>query len=386
MQNFSRFIFVIILIAASSGIAQNLVLPQLASSNSISGNNGKSIKTADDLSSQNLSEDKTKSSRRYSLAFKNKYIEQDNFDDTQKYFEPHSLVYSSKIVNNPLNSDNYELADGTYWRNESEINTSRLYPVLGTMLAVDLIAYNMQRIAWRQNKLSTFHSINWWVDTHGYQRMDKIGHFQDAYFVSDLTSKLYRWCGLSGESSIWYGAMTGWVWMLEIEISDGFFQKWGFSWLDLSANTLGSGFFVLQHYFPEILGGIHPKFSYHVSPAWKSHIYVVNPKAFIDDYEGMTFWFAINPYHYFPASWKNDYPKWLAPLGIAVGYGAADIAQSPQYGKPIWYFSLDLDLPKIPIGNDSGIFKFIKSELNFLKVPMPTVRITPGDVWYGLYF
>ena len=55
--------------------------------------------------------------------------------------------------------------------------------------------------------------------------------------------------GFSGESSVWFGALTGWIWMLEIEISDGLFADWGFSWLDLSANTLGAGFFVLQQYY-----------------------------------------------------------------------------------------------------------------------------------------
>ena len=373
MQSFFRFIFVLILILINSGNAQSITTIDHLPPDSTTHRNDNSIHN----------DSKKTNTPMYSLAFKKSFKVENNAHNSQKLFNP--VSFNDKIKNEN-NLDNYQMIDGTYWRNESDINSTRLYSILGTMLAIDLIAYNMQRIVWRQNHLTGFHSINWWVDVHNYQRMDKIGHFTDAYFVSDLTAKAYRWCGLSGESSIWYGALTGWVWMLEIEISDGLFADWGFSWLDLSANTVGSGFFVLQHYFPEVLGGIHPKFSYHVSPAWREKKYVKNPRAFIEDYEGMTFWLAINPHHYFPESWKKDFPNWLAPLGIAVGYGAAEIASSPQFGKPIWYFSLDLDLRKIPIGDDSGIIRFIKSELNFLKFPMPTVRVTPGEVWYGLYF
>ena len=386
MQIFSRFIFILTFFSINTGIAQNFVSSDTLSRDSVAHQNNKSIQTVNSKSGRNSLQEKKVNSPRHSLAFKNGYIEDNNLSNPQKQFDPVSLNYKIEHENSLKNIDQYQMIDGTFWRTESDVNNIRLYSVLGTMLAIDLIAYNMQRIVWRQNRITGFHSINWWVDVHNYQRMDKIGHFQDAYFVSDLTAKAYRWCGLSGESSVWLGALTGWTWMLEIEISDGLFADWGFSWLDLSANTLGSGFFLLQHYFPEVLGGIHPKFSYHVSPSWRHKKYVKDPQAFIEDYEGMTFWLAINPYHYFPDSWKKNYPKWLSPLGIAVGYGAADIASTPQFGKPIWYFSLDLDLRQIPTGDDSGLFKFMKSELNFLKFPLPTVRVTPGEVWYGLYF
>lgn len=300
----------------------------------------------------------------------------------QKVFNPLSLGNS---IDKPGNVPN-QLIDGTYWLEESNINKTRLYSVLGSIMVVDIVGYIYQRNVWRQEHTTGMHSINWWVDVHNYQRMDKIGHFMDAYFVGDLTSKLYRWSGVSGESSIWYGALTGWLWMLEIEISDGFFADWGFSWLDLSANTVGSAFFILQQYYPEVLGGIHPKISYHVSKAWKDKTYTKNPRSLIDDYEGMTFWFAINPHHYFPDSWKKNYPDWLAPLGIAIGYGAIGIAPAPQFGKPEWYVGLDIDLRKIPVGNDSGLWKFIKSEFNFLRLPLPAIRFTPSGIWYGIYF
>lgn len=279
-----------------------------------------------------------------------------------------------------------QMIDGTYWRTNSELNYGRLFTILGGILAVDMIAYLYQRDVWYKEPTREFHTVEFDKDMRSWQFMDKIGHFTDAYFVSDLTSKLYRWAGVSGYSSVWYGALTGFLWTLQIEISDGFMKGWGWSWGDMIFNTLGSGFFVLQQYFYDELGGIHPKVSWQKSDAWKEGRYYRTITAPIEDYEGITFWLSINPHHYFPKSWKNSYPDWLAPLGVAVGYSAKEVASNIRGGYHEVFIGLDLDLRKIPIGDDSGLFRFIKSELNFLRLPMPTVRVYPSGIWYGFYF
>jgi hypothetical protein len=152
-------------------------------------------------------------------------------------------------------------------------------------------------------------------------------------------------------------------------------------------NTLGSGFFVLQQNNYDLLGGLQPKFTYHYSDAWRDKRYYRDPGSLIEDYEGMTFWITVNIHHYLPDSWKKEYPEWLAPLGIAFGHAAKNIASNIGGGHREIFVGLDLDFRKIPIGNDSGFFKFLKSEFNFIRLPLPTVRISPGGaVWYGLYF
>jgi hypothetical protein len=279
-----------------------------------------------------------------------------------------------------------QMIDGTYWRTNSELNYGRMFTIFGGILAVDMIAYLYQRDVWYKEPTREFHTVEFDKDMRSWQFMDKIGHFTDAYFVSDLTSKLYRWAGFSGYSSVWYGALTGFLWTLQIEISDGFMKGWGWSWGDMIFNTLGSGFFVLQQYFYDELGGIHPKVSWQKSDAWKEGRYYRTITAPIEDYEGITFWLSVNPHHYFPKSWKKSYPEWLAPLGIAVGYSAKEVASNIRGGYHEVFIGLDLDLRKIPIGDDSGLFKFIKSELNFLRLPMPTVRVYPSGIWYGFYF
>jgi hypothetical protein len=278
------------------------------------------------------------------------------------------------------------LIDGTSWRTYSDIDYLRLSSMIGLMATTNAVAYMYQRKVWYTEETTVFHSLEFLNDWNKYQQMDKFGHFEDAYFTSDLSGKIYRWSGMSGNSSVWLGALTGWLWMLEIEVSDAFMAEWGFSWGDMLANTVGSGFYVLQQFNYDLLGGIHPKFSWHKSEAWKKNWYTRDPQALIEDYEGMTFWLTVNPHHYFPESWKKSYPQWLAPLGLAFGVSAKDISWNPFGGYQEYFVGLDIDLRKLPIGDDWGFFKFLKSEVNFLRLPLPTIRFSPSGTWFGFYF
>jgi len=322
----------------------------------------------------------------FSIAKKNSFALNDSLINADVFTPPTPENLIEKARRPVFVNEERQMIDGTYWRTNSDLNYTRMFTIFGGILAVDLIAYFYQRDVWDTSPTSKFHTINFKKDMQSWQFMDKIGHFTDAYFVSDLSSKLYRWAGVSGTGSVWYGALTGFLWTLQIEISDGFMEEWGWSWGDFIFNTLGSGFFVLQQFFYDELGGIHPKFSWHKSDAWKEGRYYKDVTALIEDYEGMTFWMSVNPHHYFPKSWKRSYPEWLAPLSIAVGYGAKNITNNIRGGYYEVFIGLDLDLRKIPIGDDSGLFKFIKSELNFLRLPMPTVRVYPSGIWYGFYF
>ncbi len=322
----------------------------------------------------------------FSIAKKNNFALNNSLINADA-FTPHIPGYvSEKAKGSVFVNEERQMNDGTYWRTNTDLNYARMLTIVGGVLAVDLIGYFYQRNVWDTQPTTKFHTVNFNKDMRSWQFMDKIGHFTDAYFASDLTSKLYRWAGVSGTASVWYGALTGFLWTLQIEISDGFMEEWGWSWGDFIFNTLGSGFFVLQQYFYDELGGIQPKFSWHKSDAWKEKKYYKEVTALIEDYEGMTFWLTVNPHHYFPESWKKSYPEWLAPLGIAVGYGAKDIASNIRGGYNEVFVGLDIDLRKIPIGDDSGLFKFIKSELNFLRMPIPAIRVSPSGIWYGLYF
>ena len=318
----------------------------------------------------------------------------DSLAQTQTLTGKHQLSYL--LINNSLNSvaptgyfnkqTSYLLEDGTIWRNESEINTLRLAGMSGVVLMGDVYGYSRLKDLWYNWPTTKFHSIDFSEDFQKYKWMDKYGHFLHAYFAAGLFSRGYRWAGFSGENSVWYGSLTSWLWMFQIEIADAFFEKWGFSWGDLLANTFGAGFSALQQIYPEVLGGIQPKISYHVSDALKEKSYRNGAKSIIDDYEGMTFWLAVNAYHYMPSNIQNNYPDWLKPFGLALGHSAKGIAKYPQLGEREIFIGLDYDLRQLSLGDDSSFLRFLKSELNIIRLPLPAVKITPAGVWYGLYF
>lgn len=164
-----------------------------------------------------------------------------SFSDSENYNPDFPL--NSKIINSE-----FQMSDGTYWKTNSALNAPRFLGIMGGIVVIDFAAYMYQREIWYTEETTGFHTLDFSNDWQKWQYMDKIGHFTDAYFTSDLSSKLYRWAGISGESSVWYGALTGWLWMLQIEISDGFMAEWGFSWGDMLTNTLGSAFFVFQQF------------------------------------------------------------------------------------------------------------------------------------------
>lgn len=288
--------------------------------------------------------------------------------------------------NSDVSSGQHPFGDGTIWREQSDLKTGRFLSLMGAIAAIDLAGYIKLQDIWYNQRRSYFHTLDFAEDFRKYRWMDKMGHAMDAYFSGDLAAKGFRWAGMSGDESVLYGALTGWLWMLQIELSDAFFLEWGFSWGDLLANSIGSGFLILQQFNKDIFGGIQPKISYHVSQAWREKNYIKLPQALIDDYEGMTFWLSFNIYHYMPESVQKNYPDWLKPINIAVGYSAKGIGINPQGGQREFLIGLDLDIRKIPFFENSALAGFIKSELNFLKVPMPAFRITPHGVWYGFYF
>ena len=332
------------------------------------------------------SEDFSTSKSFPSLAFRDNSTNDDQNSFQRNTFEPIQLSLETEKKINGLNVTSFQMIDGTYWRDKSELNYGKLFTSFGAIAAADLIAYQYASKVWYKDETTGFHTLDFNKDMKKWQYMDKVGHFTTTYFVSDLTSKLYRWSGISGKNSVWYGALTGWLWMLQIEISDGFMKNWGFSWGDLLANTIGAGYFVLQQFNYELLGGITPKFSYKVSDAQKNGEYAIPPESFIQDYEGMTFWLTVNFHHYVPEKWKEGFPAWLAPLGIAFGYSAKDVAGNLWTGRKEFFIGMDIDIRKIPFLDDWNLFRFIKSELNFIRLPLPTIRISQSGVWYGFYF
>jgi len=222
---------------------------------------------------------------------------------------------------------------------------------------------------------SKFHTIN---DLNEWMQMDKVGHAFSSYQLGRLGTDVLNWSGVSKKEQLIYGATLGFTYLAAVEIFDGFSAEWGFSWSDIAANAVGTGFYIGQ----ELLWNeqrILLKYSFSKSsyaamrPDKLGDSYV---QQMIKDYNGQTYWLSANLDAFFK---RSNFPKWL---NIAFGYGASGMltgknevvdnmfTNQDRYRQ--FYLSFDVNLNNF--NTKSNVLKTIFSVLNVIKIPLPTIE------------
>ncbi|MBK9271312.1 MAG: DUF2279 domain-containing protein [Saprospiraceae bacterium] len=273
-------------------------------------------------------------------------------------------------------------------------HSGRVYLAAGlSALSYSAFSVGLYHAWYKDFHTGRFRSFNDWAE---WRYMDKLGHLYSGYFQSDLIYQLARWTGQSKETSIWTGMGVSLLFLSTVEVYDGFSRAWGFSWTDVSANVLGVGFFGLQQaVFDRQIASI--KFS---APAtcypMEKLISERRKKLFgnnmaqivLKDYNRQIYWLSFHP------------GKWVSPipwLNLAIGYGAEglyggfqnrwteadgseirlDPSMYPRYSQI--YFSLDLNLKKIPIKNPW--WRSFLSMVQVVKIPAPALEFnTLGQI------
>ena len=239
---------------------------------------------------------------------------------------------------------------------------------------------------------SSFHFFN---DNQEWLQVDKWAHLTASYYIGRVGYGALRWSGVPEKKAIWYGGMTGLVFLTTIEIMDGFSEQWGFSPGDMVANTLGTSLFIAQqlawHEQKFVM-----KYSFHTTPYAD-----YNPEKLgstllqqmVKDYNGQTYWISANISSL--GLQHTRFPKWL---NIAAGYGAEGMTggfSNPDEinGVPVpyseryrqFYIAPDIDLSRIPV--KSKTLKLILNTIGFIKIPMPTLEFNKNGVkFHPLYF
>ncbi|MCF8373994.1 MAG: YfiM family protein [Bacteroidales bacterium] len=215
--------------------------------------------------------------------------------------------------------------------------------------------------------------------------MDKAGHAFGAYIESYSAYKALRWAGMDKKRALIYGGPIGLIFQTPIEIFDGLYEGWGFSWSDMAANTFGSLLFTTQEaIFDEQL--ILMKFSYSPSkyPSHHSALGESHLESFFLDYNAQTYWLSGNLRG---ITGSKKIPSWI---NIAFGYSANGMIHefdNPQYyqGKPFphleryrqYLFSLDIDFSKIT--TKRKWVKNIYQAINLIKIPFPAIEVNKMD-------
>ncbi|RYF70720.1 MAG: DUF2279 domain-containing protein [Cytophagaceae bacterium] len=276
---------------------------------------------------------------------------------------------------------------------QSTLRKGRLAIVIATesTLYLGSMAY-LQFVWYDGDKRVPFEFYN---DSGGYLQVDKFGHAYGAYLESYLGYHALRWAGVPKRKALLYGATLGFVLQAPIEVWDGLYEGWGFSWGDIGANAFGTSLFLVQEQlFDE--QRIKYKFSFAASTYAKQangYLGTTSLGQVFNDYNGHTYWLSMSLNRIIKS------PKIPAWLCVSVGYGAngmfgefknlsyyagATIPETQRYRQ--FLLSLDVDWTKIKTRSRflNGLFK----SMFMLKLPFPAIEFNSKGQFkaYGLYY
>lgn len=232
-------------------------------------------------------------------------------------------------------------------------------------------------------------------DRKGYLQIDKMGHAWGAYLESKTSYNWLRSAGVSKNKALIYGGTLGIILQAPIEVFDGIYPGWGFSWSDIAANTAGSALLIGQEIlFDEQI--LDYKFSFNRSK-YADHSNGMLGDNYVEslflDYNGHSYWLSINMNR---LSSKSIFPDWL---NLAVGYGANGMYgefENRKYwnGKPLpeteryrqYFISLDIDWTEIE--TDRYLLQQLFQAMNYIKLPAPALEYNglEGFKFHALYF
>lgn len=155
----------------------------------------------------------------------------------------------------------------------------------------------------------------WFGEDTKYGGADKIGHFWSTYAFSDALTGLYKGWGYDPKKANTYAALSAWTVQLAMELGDATSITQGFSWEDMTMNTLGALSSVLMQRYPELDRKIDFRVEY---------VYNIPIKGIFDDYSNQFYSMVIKLDGF--DTLENTFLKYVELSGgyYTRGYGEAD--------------------------------------------------------------
>jgi uncharacterized protein YfiM (DUF2279 family) len=255
----------------------------------------------------------------------------------------------------------------------------------GTFVGAQAVLWRYFENAWWSGEESKgfFFRADW---DENFRDQDKFGHFLGGYQLTRIGAAVLGNACISPGKAITLSAAYATLFQLQIELWDAKFEKYGFSYPDLLANTAGMVYAVAQHKYPT-LQRIKPTISYSRSAAMRARDAGRLPDSEIRtslDYSGQTYWFSAEVDPFLPPAARRYWPD---VLRFSVGHSITDWID-PQTGASVRakrkiLLSLDFDASKLP--GEHPIWRTVKNTISYIRLPAPALQITPGvDVigWY----
>jgi hypothetical protein len=204
-----------------------------------------------------------------------------------------------------------------------------------------------------------------------------------GYHLARSGYALLKSACMSPKKALILSAAYASAFQLQIEIWDGLYKKYGFSYADLIANTTGTALSLLHETHPRTLA-IKPTISYWPSPEMRNANNIPGELRPSLDYSGQTYWFSADVNALLPESAK---PFWPSFLRISAGQGITDWV-NPKTGaneraRRKILLSLDFNAEKLP--GDNRLWKTVKHQLGYIHFPGPTLQLTPKVIGIGFY-
>jgi uncharacterized protein YfiM (DUF2279 family) len=215
---------------------------------------------------------------------------------------------------------------------------------------------------------------------------DKFGHFFGGYHLTRIGDAVLRSACISPRKAIAISAVYATLFQLQIELWDARFEKYGFSYPDLIANTAGMTYAVAQRKYPT-LRRIKPTISYSRSAAMRARDAGRIPDSEIRaslDYSGQTYWMSAEVDPFLPPAARKYWPD---AVRFSIGHSITDwidpvTGQSKRAQRKI-LLSLDLDASKLP--GEHPLWRGVKNTLSYIRLPAPALQITPSFDAIGWY-
>ncbi|EPR69163.1 DUF2279 domain-containing protein [Cyclobacterium qasimii] len=272
------------------------------------------------------------------------------------------------------------------------IDKKRLNTAIGIEVGSYLAGLSFLNYIWyKDHERVPFHFYD---DSKGYLQMDKFGHAFGAYRESASAYYALRNAGVGKRKALIYGGPIGLIFQTPIEVFDGMYEGWGFSWSDMIANTFGSALFVIQEAaFDEQVFLMKFSYSPSIYPNYHTHLGESHLERFFLDYNAHTYWFSGNLKK---LTGSEKIPSWI---NIAFGYSANGMIyefENPKYyqGEPFpdleryrqYILSLDIDFTKIH--TNKKWVKMVFKSINLIKIPFPAIEINrvDGITFRPIYF
>ncbi len=218
-----------------------------------------------------------------------------------------------------------------------------------------------------------------------FRDQDKFGHLLGGYQLTRIGYEALTAACVSKKKALTAGVVYAALFQLQIEIFDGMYKKYGFSYPDMIANTTGQTLAAIEELHPH-LKWLRPTISYSPSLAMRNRANFTQPSELRRtlDYSGQTYWFSADVHALLP---RESQSYWPSLFRVSIGHSITDyidpITGASHRARRKLLLSIDIDPEKLP--GQNPLWKAVKHQLSYYHFPSPALQLTPNLqalAWY----